>query len=88
MLQDKPEMLVMVNETHKDKNVARRRRGYGKRNSGGLKIDEWFKNAVCYTLIGVADIDRLIYGACQTYLRNKISNKGAAGTVTKQVFEN
>ena len=53
-----------------------------------MKVDEWFKNSVRFTLIGAADIDGFIDGACQTYLRNNISDEGAAGTVTKQVFEN
>ena len=87
LLQDNPEMLVMVDETHKDRNAARRRRGYGKKNDGGLKLNQWFKNTVRYTLIGVADINGFVDGACNTYLRSDISDEGAAGTITKEVFE-
>lgn len=87
-LQDKPEMLVMVDETHKDRNAARRRRGYGKRNNGGLNDDKWFKDCVRFTLIGVADINVFIDIACKTYDRKEISEEGAAGTITREVFEN
>ena len=87
-LQDKPEMLIMVDETHKDRSASRRRRGYGKRNSGGLKVDEWFKNTIRYTLIGVADINGFVDDACRVFPRNEISDEGAAGTVKREDFEN
>lgn len=86
-LQNHPEMLIMVDETHKDRNAARRRRGYGKRNDGGLNDDKWFKDCVCYTLIGVADINGFVDVACKTYDRKELSSEGAAGTVTREVFE-
>ena len=86
-LREKPEMLCMVDETHHDRNASRRRWGYGKRNGGGLKIDTWFKNVVRYTVIGVADINGFIVSACNTYIRDEISDEGAAGTVTREVFE-
>lgn len=35
-INDKPELLVMIDKTHWDRNTARRRRGYGARNNGGL----------------------------------------------------
>ena len=79
-------MLIMVDETHKDRNAARRRRGYGKRNDGGLNDDKWFKDCVCYTLIGVADINGFVDCACKTYDRRELSKEGAAGTVTREVF--
>lgn len=86
-LQDRPEMLVMVNETHKDRNAPRRRQGYGSRNAGGLKVDPCFKNTVCYTLIGVVDINGFVDIACNTYLRDDLSDEGAASMVTREVFE-
>ena len=86
-LQNNPDMLIMVDETHKDRNAARRRRGYGKRNDGGLNDDKWFKDCVCYTLIGVADINGFVESACNTYDRKEIREEGAAGTVTREVFE-
>ena len=86
-LREKPEMLCMVDETHRDRNASRRRRGYGKQNGGGLKIDTWFKNVVRYTMIGVADINGFIVSACNTYIRDEISDEGVAGTVTREVFE-
>ena len=36
-IHENPELLIMVDETHWDCNTARRRRGYGARNSGGVK---------------------------------------------------
>ena len=86
-LQNQPDMLIMVDETHKDRNAARRRRGYGKRNDGGLNDDKWFKDCVCYTLIGVADINGFVDCACKTYDRRELSKEGAAGTVPREVFE-
>jgi len=86
-LQDHPEMLILVDETHKGCNAARRRRGWGQRNSSGLKIKQWYKNIVRYTLIAVADIlKRFIDCACKTVHRNEISNEGAAGTVDMAYF--
>lgn len=41
MLQGCPERLIMVNETHKDRNAARRRRRWKKRNSNA-ETNEWF----------------------------------------------
>ena len=74
-------MLVMVNDTHKDRNAATRRRGC--KNSNGLSIDQWIKNVVQYTMIGFADISNVFIDiACNTYLRN-----GASGTVTTELFE-
>ena len=80
-------MLILVDETHKDRKAARRRRGYAKRNNGGLHDDKWFQDNVCYTLIGVADIDGFVEGACKTFNRREISEEGAAGTVTREIFE-
>ena len=47
----------------------------------------WFKSEVRYTLIGVADVNGFIESACQTYIRDEISDEGAAGTVTREIFE-
>jgi len=85
-LQEHPEMLILVDETHKDRNAARRRRGWGARNSSGLKIKQWYKNVVRYTLIAAADINGFIACACETVDRNEISNEGAAGTVDMAYF--
>ena len=50
---ERPDLLVLVDETHRDRNASRRRRGYGRRNGGGLKFRRWFRNEVRFTLIGV-----------------------------------
>ena len=84
---ERPDLLVLVDETHRDRNASRRRRGYGRRNGGGLKFRRWFRNEVRFTLIGVADINGFIPCACETYLRDEISDEGAAGTVTREIFE-
>ena len=34
--------VVFIDETHKDRNASRRRRAWGKRNSGGLALKKWF----------------------------------------------
>ena len=86
-LHDNPELLVMVDETHRDQNAARRRRGYGKRNGGGLKLKQWFKTIARYTMIGVVDVNGFIDAACATNLREDLSDEGAAGTVTREKFE-
>ena len=87
ILQNCPERLVMVDETHKDRNAARRRRGWGRRNArGGIKLAEWFKNTVRYTLIAVADINGFIECACETVDRRELSDEGAAGTVDREYF--
>ena len=83
---DRPDLLVMVDETHQDRNAARRRRGYGKRNGGGIKLKRWFKSVARYTLIAVADINGFIDFGCKTYLREDTSSEGAAGTVTQEMF--
>ena len=87
VLHEKPELLVLVDETHRDRNASRRRRGYGRKNNGGLKMEKWFKDIVRYTMIGVADVNGFIPSACKTFLRDEISEEGAAGTVTRDVFE-
>ena len=44
LIAERPELLIMVDETHRDRNASRRRRGYGRRNGDGLRIRQWFKN--------------------------------------------
>lgn len=90
LLQGDPERLVLIDETHKDRNAARRSRGWGRRNNklGDSIISEWYKSVVRYTLIAVADINGFIESACDTVLRDEISNEGAAGTVNREYFVN
>jgi len=90
LLQGDPERLLLVDETHKDRNAARRRRGWGRRNNklGQSIISEWYRSVVRYTLIAAADINGFIESACDTVLRDEISDEGAAGTVDREYFVN
>jgi hypothetical protein len=86
LLQGDPDRLITVDETHKDHNTARRRRGWGRRNSGGVISKEWYTNCVWYTLIAAADINGFIECACETVDRNELSEEGAAGTVDREEY--
>ena len=79
--------LVFIDETHKDRSASRRRRGWGKRNSGGLLIRRWFREEVRYTLIAAADINGFVTDACMNFYRNDSSREGASGTVRREDFE-
>ena len=85
LLQGCPERLVMVDETHKDRNAARRRRGWKKRNSNA-ETNEWYQNCVCYTMMGAADINGFIPFCCHLVERKETSDEGAAGTVDAGYF--
>jgi transposase len=76
----------MIDETHKDRNAARRRRGWKRRNSNA-EIQEWYRYNVRYTLLAAADVNGFIPCACHTVLRDHISEEGAAGTVDTEYFE-
>ena len=52
----------MMNETHKDRNAARRRRGWKKKNTNA-DTNEWFRHCVRYTLMAAADINGFITSA-------------------------
>ena len=86
LLQECPERLITIDETHKDRNASRRRRGWALKNSGGVNAAEWFRNVVRYTLIAAADINGFIPSACHTVLREELSDEGAAGTVDSEYF--
>ena len=81
-----PRMVVFIDETHKDKNSSRRRRGWGRRNKG-LFVDRWFREEVRYTLIASCDIDGFISEACVNHYRNEGSTEGAAGNIGREAFE-
>ena len=86
-LQAKAERLITIDETHRDRNAARRRRGWGhKGNLGGVTVKAWFENVARYTLIAAADINGFIPSACHTVLRDELSDEGAAGTVDGDYF--
>ena len=86
LLDGRPDMLLMVDESHKDRNASRRRKGWSRRNSGGLVLNAWYRYEVRYTLIGAADINGFVKAACLTVDRDEISTEGAAGTVNKAFF--
>ena len=72
--------LVFIDETHKDRNTARRRRVWGIRNSGGLALNRWFRQNVRYTLIAALDLDGFIPSTLEIVRRDETSNEGAAHT--------
>ena len=86
LLQGDSNWLITIDETHKDRNAARRRRGWAHKNSGGVMTREWFKNEVRYTLMAAADVNGFIPSACHTVMRDELSEEGAAGTVDGEYF--
>ena len=86
LLQGDGSRSITIDETHKDRNASRRRKGWAYRNSGGATIKEWYRNVVRYTLIAAADIHGFIPSACNTILRDEISEEGAAGTIDAEYF--
>ena len=87
ILQQRPERLITIDKTHKDRNAARRRRGWGKKgNTDGVVLNEWFDSCARYTLIAASDINGFIPAACHTVPRDEISDEGAAGTVDGKYF--
>lgn len=80
-----PDLFITVDETHKDRNAARRRRGWLAKHAPG-ESTEWFRNCIRYTLIAAANINGFIPSACHIVERDVISEEGAAGTVDKDYF--
>ena len=86
-LQSDTERLITIDETHKDRNAGRRRRGWKlKGNSAGVTIKTWFENVARYTLLAAADVNGFIPAACHTVRRDELSDEGAAGTVDGEYF--
>ena len=87
---DHPEMLILVDETHKDKDASRRKRAWGRKGIN-LELSRWFEDTVRHALIGVADFDGFVAEAC-TLIRRDIKEaefatlEGSAGTVTQERF--
>ena len=46
-----PRQVLVIDEAHKDKRASRRRRTWGRRNSGGVTLLKWFRSKVRYTMI-------------------------------------
>ena len=85
-----PEMLILVDETHKDKNASRKRRAWGRRGVN-LELSRWFEDTVRYTLIGVADFNGFVAESCCLVRRDVAeaeftTMEGSAGTVTQERF--
>ena len=59
-----------------------------KKKNTNAETNEWFRSCVRYTMMGAADINGFIPGACQCVLRNETSDEGAAGTVDTAFFKN
>ena len=81
------DQLVFIDETHKDKNASRRRKAWGKRNSGGIALRRWFTQTIRYTMIAALDINGFIPSSIELVRRDQISSEGAAGTVDSSHFE-
>lgn len=87
LLQLCPERLVTIDETHKDRNAGRRRRGWGKKgNADGVVLNEWFESCAWCTLIESADINGFITAASHKIVRDELSDERAAGTVYGDYF--
>lgn len=83
----KPEQVIIIDETHKDKNAARRRKAWGRRNSGGIALKRWFRNEIRYTMIAGMNLNGFVDSTIELVIRDEISNEGAAGTVDAIHFQ-
>ena len=77
--------LVFVDETHKDKQASRRRRAWGRSNSGGIALIRWFKNTIRYTMIAAMDVNGFIDSSIDCVKRNDTDDE--PNTVDSQYFE-
>ena len=80
--------IIVIDETHKDKRASRRRRAWGRRNSGGVALRRWYCKEINYIMITAMNIDGLVDETVNLYLRDEISEEGAAGTVDGKTFLN
>ena len=81
------EQVVFIDETHKDKAASRRRRAWGRLNSGGVKLERWFRQEARYTMIAGFNVDGFVMSTIECVMRDEISQEGAAGTVNADHFE-
>ena len=81
------DVLIYIDETHKDRNSSRRIRAWVKRNSGGVKLDRWFRATARYTMLIACNVNGFIIETCQLVHRDEISDEGAAGTVDRNGFK-
>ena len=87
LLVQHPNQVLVLDETHKDRNASRRRRGWGKRNGDGVKIRRWFRMNLNYTMIAAMNINGFIGSTIKLIMRDEISDEGAAGTVNGEGFQ-
>ena len=73
------EQVIVIDETHKDKRASRRRRAWGFRNGGGVKLRKWFKTGCRYTMIARFNINGFVELSVGLYPHDEISDEGAAG---------
>jgi transposase len=83
-----PKQVIVLDETHKDKNASRRRRCWQRRNVGGLGVRRWFNDNVNYSMIAAMNWKGFIDSTIKLTRRDEISEEGAAGTVNALVFQN
>ena len=81
------DQVIVLDETHKDKNSSRRRRAWGQRNSKGLALRKWFRRKFWYTMIAAMDITGFIDSTIDLILRDEVGEDGASGTVDSEQFE-
>ena len=87
LLVQHPNQVLVLDETHKDRNASRRRRGWGERNGDGVKIRRWFRMNLNYTMIAAMNINGFIGSTIKLIMRDEISDEGAAGTVNGEGFQ-
>ena len=86
-LQSNPDRRITIDEMYRDRNAARRRRGWGhKGNFGGVTVKAWFDNIARYTFIAAVNVNGFIPSACHTVLRDELSDEGTTGTVDGEYF--
>ena len=81
------DQVIVIDETHKDKRASRRRRAWGVRNGGGVRLRKWFKNECQYTMIAGFNVNGFVNSTVGLYPRDEISDEGAAGTVDGDGFK-
>ena len=79
-----PHQVVFVDETHKDHQASRRRKAWGRRNSGGVALKRWFATKARYTMIASLDINGFIDATVDCVLRS--DNVNEPDTVDEDYF--
>jgi hypothetical protein len=70
VVNDRPEMLVFIDESHKGRNASRRLRWWSPRGRSPQRSTVFdYEPAREYTFIGVCDVNGFIEEACDTVMR-------------------